>query len=326
MSSTFDPLLQINGSVLQGGDIIASGCNVVCGTMGANDLVALGWAAPSEALDQAIQQAMPLVALPTCPSHHVGIAAVPSPRKGCKSAPVRVAAISAMCMPCSQLAQHTTLETKGPVQKHTGLSESKLGEAQPGSALQLVGTNHCLPTRLEHPVEEATLSKQNERPPLKFGGSSCQGCHSLLPSPCCGHNDDHFDSNHACLHGKPTTEVPTRTGIKALPWNAHSENPQQSKDAQQDISPLLGSLCGNIQATAAQLTWLLTDLIEIAETSCADGSSGNVNPKKKVAIFFVIGTKVNILGKDKECTLKPGAYEARIMEVCNQTSGWQKSM
>jgi hypothetical protein len=63
--------------------------------------------------------------------------------------------------------------------------------------------------------------------------------------------------------------------------------------------------------------WLLIDIIETAQTSCAVSEA--VLPgdmcKRKVAIFYMEDTPVAIAGKDREHAVAKGMYEGRVVEV-----------
>lgn len=106
-------------------------------------------------------------------------------------------------------------------------------------------------------------------------------------------------------------------------WPQTSGRSQEVKDTQQPSSAVQGEAHDDVPKKSPHPDWLLTDLIEMAETSCAAKLSRTLTPKQKVAIFFVASAKVKVLGKDKMHVLKPGAYEARVIEARNQTS-WDR--
>lgn len=78
------------------------------------------------------------------------------------------------------------------------------------------------------------------------------------------------------------------------------------------------------QAPASPPVWLLTDLIEVAQSSSVSSAHlvSEDMVKQKVAICCKEDTTALLYGKEKEHMLPAGIYEARVVEVFSATSFW----
>jgi hypothetical protein len=302
------------------------------------DLVALGWAAPSQALDAAFSTAQPLVDLPPGQRQHAAI----QPASTNPAAPLHTPAAQAKEPQLS--LRHG--EHGAPTAQHFTLRDS----TQLGAGMQsdlhtsLAGLPHQAGTQFQHghdgtllvPVPGCARFGQPE-PVAPWAGAPQHFCQSQLHAST-GSAQQVPEANAAPLHSQAACELLTQQfGTSALgparmqpPAFAPQLHPQlllvpprpaaQRQAKEGHVVDLEPSLCA-AEAPSVQEPdphWLLQDILEVAQTSCAvaEPIAAQEMLKQKVAVFFLDDTELDVLGKGRQHTAKAGMYEGRVLQVC----------
>jgi hypothetical protein len=311
------------------------------------DLVALGWAAPSQALDSAFANAQMLFSLPTplrhpdnqpnvqlsplcaplhnCHLDNMCVQVMPSYDGGAAEGLVNMrrhgrAVADAPCQvqarPPSQvtsnLAASQGLAPRASLQTRDG--DCNRSVAQRTSSECMVGEVALVAASQLQP--RLTVNKADSQKQTVCNGTGMAIHVDIVPQ--CPRKLSCSHTLHASmpLAARSSQSGPPEhaTGATAIQSSAASQ-----KDKFLSVVPETSVSGRSTTEKTPDPEWLVIDMLEICQTSCAvkRAEESSQMPKRKIAVCFLEDTKVDVQGSvDSKHSLKAGMYEGRVLEVC----------